>query len=257
MRAILLAAGRGSRMGGLTGEQPKCLVRIAGRTLLDWQLAALRDAGIHDIAIVRGYLADHLQPAGCKFFENPQWAETNMVATLARAGEWLEQHDCLVSYSDIVYHPDILTQLAANPGDLVISHDRHWLPLWRDRFEDPLEDAETLRLDAAGRLAAIGSRAEHLEEIEGQYMGLLKITPNGWDSIRGLLEGLPEADRNRLDMTALLQRLLREGAEIHAIPIHGRWCEVDSGSDLEVYEQRLGQTGEWSHDWRWESALNE
>ena len=149
MRAIILAAGRGSRMGGLTCEQPKCLTPIAGRTLLDWQLAALRAAGIRDIALVRGYLAHCLQPADCTFFENPRWAETNMVTTLTCADEWLKQHDCLISYSDIVYHPDIITQLSANHSNLVISYDQEWLSLWKERFADPLEDAETFRLDAA------------------------------------------------------------------------------------------------------------
>ena len=117
MRAIILAAGRGSRMGGLTEDHPKCLTPFAGRTLLEWQLGALRAAGIRDIAIVRGYLAESLNPADCIWFENPEWARTNMVSTLACASQWLQRDDCIVSYSDIVYHPAILEQLIFNPGE--------------------------------------------------------------------------------------------------------------------------------------------
>jgi choline kinase len=105
MRSIILAAGRGSRMGDLTEEYPKCLTQFAGRTLLEWQLSALRAAGIRDIAVVRGYRAETINPSGCIWFENPDWAKTNMVSTLACASQWLERDDCIVSYSDIVYHP--------------------------------------------------------------------------------------------------------------------------------------------------------
>ena len=60
MKAIILAAGRGSRMKLLTDETPKCLIKLRGKSLLDWQLSALRAAGITDIAIVTGYRRDLL-----------------------------------------------------------------------------------------------------------------------------------------------------------------------------------------------------
>ena len=173
MRAIILAAGRGSRMGDLTDEHPKCLTQFAGRTLLEWQLSALRAAGIQDIAVVRGYRAETINPGGCIWFENPDWAKTNMVSTLACASQWLERDDCIVSYSDIVYHPEILQRLILHPGEVVISYDRQWLPLWSERFENPLMDAETFRLRQNGALESIGDRAQAVSDIQGQYMGLL------------------------------------------------------------------------------------
>jgi choline kinase len=253
MYAIILAAGRGSRMGGLTSEQPKCLTTIAGRTLLDWQLAALREAGLNEIAVVRGYQAQQLKPSGCTFFENTKWSNTNMVATLACAREWLNRDDCLIAYSDILYHPDIITKLARHPGDLVISHDRDWLSLWRERFANPLEDAETFRCDTRGRLCEIGGRADTLEAIESQYMGLIKTTPAGWRQIQNLLANKSSEERNRLDMTAMFQRLIEQGVEIDAAPIRGRWCEVDCKNDLDIYQRHIAQANGWRHDWRWEA----
>ena len=145
MRALILAAGRGSRMRALTQDRPKCLVPIAGRPLLYWQLAALRAAGLRQIAIVRGYLAEYLTPPGCTLLDNPRWAQTNMVATLTCADDWLQADSCIVSYADIVYHPDHVRALAQAPGDLAITYDRLWQELWADRFHDPLRDAETFR----------------------------------------------------------------------------------------------------------------
>ena len=85
-------------------------------------------------------------------------------------------------------------------------------------------------------------------------MGLLKISPAGWRRIEVILDDLPKAWRDRLDMTSLLQLLLEDGAEINATPTQGRWCEVDSETDLRLYEERLGRPN-WEHDWRWEDTV--
>ena len=82
MKAIILAAGRGSRLKGLTDDRPKCLVELGGVRLLDWQLAALKAAGIEDVVVVTGYRADLLQAEGVRTIHNPDWARTNMVRSL-------------------------------------------------------------------------------------------------------------------------------------------------------------------------------
>jgi L-glutamine-phosphate cytidylyltransferase len=254
MRALILAAGRGSRMRSLTRHRPKCLVPFAGRPLLHWQLAALRAAGLDQIAIVGGYLREALVAPGCTHLDNPRWAQTNMVATLACADAWLRADSCIVSYADIVYHPNHIRALARVLGDIAITYDRLWKQLWIERFNDPLGDAETFRRAADGTLTEIGGRAESLQAIEGQYMGLLRFTPASWARIRGWLEALPPAARDRLDMTGLLRRLLAQGTRIDTVPVEGRWCEVDSDEDLALYESRLNDLKPWRHDWRWEKA---
>ena len=90
MIAIILAAGRGSRMKSMTDERPKCLVEVKGRTLLDRQINAIKTAGIKQISIVTGYKRELLSINGIKEFHNSNWAETNMVSSRACADEWLE-----------------------------------------------------------------------------------------------------------------------------------------------------------------------
>ena len=97
MKAIILAAGRGSRMRELTNERPKCLVELKGKSLLDWQLEALREAGIKKIAIVTGYKREMLAYRGLVEFHNTRWAETQMVSSLACAAHWLKTGPCIVS----------------------------------------------------------------------------------------------------------------------------------------------------------------
>jgi choline kinase len=150
-----------------------------------------------------------------------------MVTSLATASAWLEETECVVSYGDILYHPDIVTQLSRAEGEIAIAYDRLWQDLWSRRFADPLEDAETFAVDGQGRLLDIGGRAQAAEEIQGQYMGLLKFTQSGWSRIVSALAALPPERRESLDMTGLLSHLLEKNAPIQTT------------------------NAPWQHDWRW------
>lgn len=237
MKAIILAAGRGSRMGGLTQDQPKCLTELRGRALLDWQINSLQAAGITEIGIVSGYRGELLERAGITRFVNPRWEQTNMVSSLTLAADWLRSDTCLVSYGDIVYPPTAVTALIQAHGPLLITYDRDWLSLWRARFDDPLNDAESFQLDAAGQLFDIGRRGVSLDQIQGQYMGLLRFEPAGWHQVEAQLASLEPFSRDKLDMTSLLRQLLQNGIQIGTQAISGGWLEVDSQSDLQAAEQ--------------------
>lgn len=240
MRAVILAAGRGSRMGEVGDARPKCLVELIGKPLLERQLAALRAGGAAEIAVVRGYRAEMIERPGLVYFHNPRWAETNMVMSLAAAAPWLAAGTVIVSYADIFYRRELVAALAAAPGDLVISFDRQWRALWSRRFADPLADAETFRRDAAGRLVEIGGKTKNVADIEGQYMGLIKFTPAAWCEVTALIAGLEPAVRDRLDMTGMIRRLLERNYPVATLGTDGQWGEIDNPSDLALYERMVG-----------------
>ncbi len=236
MKAIILAAGRGSRMKTMTDAKPKCLVELHGEALLDHQLRSLRAAGIKEIVIVTGYRADMLRGRADAEFHNPRWAETNMVASLASASKWLEETPCIISYSDIFFDPSAVTSLMETEANIAITFDPDWERLWRDRFGDPLLDAETFRKAEDGTLLEIGKRPERIEDVEGQYMGLLRFTPAGWSEVQALRHSLTKESRDKLDMTGTLQAVLERGNQkIIAVPYSGSWGEIDSAEDLAVY----------------------
>lgn len=238
MKAVILAAGRGSRMKGLTDDRPKCLVELNGRPLLDLQVAALRGAGCNAVAVVAGYRGDLLEGRGLSIFTNPRWAETNMVVSLTCAASWLEAGPCLVSYGDIFYTAETARRLAGTEADIAISYDPDWLALWSARFADPLSDAETFRLRPDGTMTDIGRRPSGLHEVEGQYMGLLRFTPAGWARFTAHLETVGPEAAAKLDMTSMLGALITGGATVRAVPVDGSWGEVDSASDLKLYADR-------------------
>jgi L-glutamine-phosphate cytidylyltransferase len=242
MRALILAAGRGSRMGALGDVRPKCLVELDGRPLLDRQLAALRAGGARDIGIVRGYRKDMLNDPALTYFDNERWSQTNMVMSLACAAEWLRAGPVIVSYADIFYRGELIRGLAGAPGALVISYDRRWRELWTRRFADPLSDAETFRIDPSGRLLEIGGKTADIDDIQGQYMGLLKFTPPAWTAIERVLASLEPAVRDRLDMTGLIRRLIAENAlAISTYGTDGEWGEIDNAGDVALYQTMLAE----------------
>lgn len=247
-RGLILAAGRGTRLGPLTDRRPKCLVRLVGRTLLDWQLSALQKAGIKEIAIVTGYRAAQVASPRVATFLNPAFATTNMVASLWCARGWLRAAPCIVGYGDIVFHSGIVTALLRASPSIAIAYDVAWRALWEARFDRPEDDAESLRVRGS-RVVEIGGRINDLAAVDGQYIGLLRFTPPGWRRVEQRLRQLDDGDLQRLDMTALLARLVDAGVRIGAVAIRGRWCEVDSPRDLALYRAKL-RTRAWSHDWR-------
>ena len=239
MKAIILAAGRGSRMKSLTDEQPKCLVELKGKALLDWQLVALREAGINQIAIVTGYKRELLVSRGLKEFYNARWAETNMVSSLACAQEWLQAEPCIVSYSDIFYSAQAVKSLINSQAILAVTYDKNWLELWKQRFGNPLLDAETFRLNSDNTLAEIGNKPKTVEEVQGQYMGLLQFTPQSWDEVLRIRTKLSSAECDRMHMTGTLQRVIEAGRiAIEAIPYELAWGEIDSAEDLMAYQNQ-------------------
>ena len=238
MKAIILAAGRGSRMGEKTADLPKCLMKLWGKTLLERQLAAIRKGGIEDICVVTGYLAEKVKASQPEltFFHNESWADTNMVSTLLKAEKWLLSDDCLISYADIVYEAEAVRLLVESTADIAVAYYTDFLQLWQKRFANPLDDLETFKTDKEAYLTEIGHRTASLEDIQGQYMGLLRITPAGWAKIRRAMAGDLPKPLAKTDMTALLSYLLLQGIKVKAIPYGGLWLEVDSPTDLALYE---------------------
>ena len=130
--------------------------------------------------------------------------------------------------------------LADTPGQLVISYDRAWRRLWTRRFANPLADAETFRINAAGQLLEIGGKMTRIEDIEGQYMGLLKFTPAAWSAVEALLSTLDAPIRDRLDVTGLVRRLLAaKELPIGTFGTDGQWGEIDNPEDVALYQDMV------------------
>lgn len=128
MRAFIFNSGRGSRLGALTAERPKALVPLAdGETLLARQLRLLGSAGVHDVVISTGYLAEQIEAATAPFaakgmrfgfVHNPDYQQTNAIVSLERAADYVRGEDLLMLHGDLVFDEgwirDVLAADATN-----------------------------------------------------------------------------------------------------------------------------------------------
>ena len=250
MRLIILAAGTGSRLAPLTDDRPKCLVPVAGRPLLEWQLDAAAEVGVERVVVVGGYRSEQIEKYPVTLEVNGRYAETNMVRTLFHARVHFGDH-FVMSYGDIAFAPSVLRAVIEHRAPVSVVIDREWRQYWQQRFDDPLEDAETLRLDPEGRLLEIGQKPRSLDDIEAQYIGLVGFHGAG---VVALIETYEDAQReqaagarpfggtrslDRLYMTDLLQAMIQRRHTLQSRPITGGWIQVDSPSDLSVGERLI------------------
>ncbi|WP_416860433.1 sugar phosphate nucleotidyltransferase [Helicobacter ganmani] len=250
MKAMILAAGFGSRLMPLTQENPKCMVEYRGKKLIDYEIGALKDAGIKEIAVVGGYLFAVLKNyVESQFnikniYQNLEFNKTNMVQTLFCAREFIEscithKQDLIISYADIVYSAEIVRSLMQSDEPLSIVVDKNWRTLWEKRFENPLLDAETLKI-REGKVIELGKKPKSYEEIEGQYIGLFKFSYHFLPQVLGFYDSLDRnamydgKDFDNMYMTSFLQGLINAYGGAQVVEINGGWCEIDFKSDLEV-----------------------
>lgn len=239
MRAIILAAGEGSRLRPLTNDRPKCMVEYNGRPILDYQLDAMRQLGIKKITIIKGYKEDRVKYPGVDYVVNSRYAETNMVYTLFCAEKFFDD-DLIISYGDILYGPSILKPVLDSPEDFAVAVSTSWRELWARRMDNPLEDAETMKIDGHGNILELGKKPRSYEEIQGQYMGLFKICLPLVEKVKKFyheLSPLALYDNRpfeKMFMTSFIQEMINRGTEVKAVRVSAEWLEVDSPKDLEV-----------------------
>lgn len=262
MRVVVLVAGKGTRMGS---SIPKPLTNFAGKPLLVRQLESLRP-WVSDIALVTGYAegsyAGLARQWSLTIFKDESYRTGNMVSSLLAAREWFDgKEDLLVSYGDIAFSPRVVRAIIdANSREMSLPVNTCWRPLWEARFNDPLTDVESLRM-TEGRVSALGARPSSLDDVEGQYMGMIFIPKNRQADLIVSLQRQVE-DNPKVSMTEALSNLIEEGMEVRPIFVNGGWLEVDTPSDLLLYIRLLadGSLHKLIHDdqsyWKSESELS-
>ena len=239
MKAIILAAGLGSRLRHLTLDRPKAMLEIDGRSLIDRQLDTFRSLGIDDITVVTGHHADRFRLNGVKTRHNDDYPNNNILLSLMYARDQLDD-DVIVSYSDIVYGRSIVEALLDADGDIVAVCDADWEDAYVGRTEHPVEQAENVVI-ADGLVSRIG---KHLaaDEADGEFIGLLRLSQAGTATLRATFDdvaarhaGRPFQSAQRFEtayLTDMLQELIERGHEVRPVMIHGGWREIDTIEDF-------------------------
>ncbi|MCI9138305.1 phosphocholine cytidylyltransferase family protein [bacterium 1XD42-8] len=260
MKIIILAAGQGTRLRPLTDNQPKCMVEVKGKSLIERQLLTMYSCGIEeeDITIVGGYksevLKKRLENTKIHFSINENFPSTNMVYSLMCAKDLMEgEEDIIISYGDILYSKEVFEKVLASEEDMSVIVDDGWYEYWSERCENPLDDAETLMFDKMDYLTEIGQKTEDRSKVQSQYIGLMRFRRQGLKAMLDLCkeakkrsqEGqkLWSTERNyeKMYMTDLLQGLIEEGHKLKAVHIQRGWYEIDDCDDLKIVEAKLDE----------------
>jgi L-glutamine-phosphate cytidylyltransferase len=245
-KAIIVAAGRGRRLGPETDELPKCMVRIGGRPILHRQVEALGAAGADDFVVVRGYLGERIAApaARLRFVENPGWAENNILASLLYATDEMTG-GFLFSYSDIVFATEHARRVAAAPGTVALVIDRRWRDAYVGRELHPVSEAELARVEQTPdgpRVTRVGKGLVAPEEAAGEFIGLARFAPDGAAALQEVWREAMErglevpfgaaATLRNAYLSDALNALADRGVPLHPVFIDGGWREIDTEEDL-------------------------
>lgn len=246
MKAIIVAAGRGRRLGPETSEIPKCMVAVGGRSILHRQIDALRAAGATDFVIVRGYLGDRISAPGVslRFVDNPEWQSNNILASLIFAAHEMDG-DFLFSYSDIVFAPLHARLAAASRGDVGLIIDRRWRDTYQGRVQHPVSEAElaSVRTTSGGDVVdRVGKNVVSPEQAIGEFTGLAKFSAAGAASLKqvwkdALAHGLEHpfgraAHLRQAYLSDALNAMADRGTTLIPLLVDGQWREIDTEEDL-------------------------
>lgn len=228
-KAIILSAGKGSRLLPLTAEQPKCLIDFSGRSLLDWQLDALSAAGVREIVVVTGFRDDLVDAVaarrpGVRTLFNPFYHVADNLGSVWMARAEFEGDTLLLNGDTLIAETLVAKVLRADTGAIAVTVD-----------EKESYDADDMKVLRDGdRLRRIGKALE-----PGQYnaesIGLLAFRGAGPRMFAAQVEAMMRRpDGTRRWYLRAIDELAQQGADVRTVSIHGEaWQEVDFPEDLD------------------------
>ena len=239
MKAIILSAGQGSRLGHLTDDRPKCLIEFGGRTLLDRQLDTLAANGITESVVVTGFRDDQIERAldrrraagegpSVRTVFNPFFKVADNLGSLFLVREELKGN-CLVWNGDTLVSNTLMAKVIGNQrSGICVTVDR------KDGYDD--DDMKVVRDDDTGRLRAIGKRIA--SGVNAESIGLLAFRNGGAERFAQAIEReMRTAEGTTVWYLRVIHYMAQEG-EIWTLDINGeQWGEVDFPEDVALAEE--------------------
>ena len=238
MKAVILAAGQGTRIRSVHGECPKCLIDVDGETILDHQIDGLLQAGIEKIAIVVGYEKEQIirhvharigrRPTPkIEFIENPAFAITNNIYSLWLAHGWIDGDGFVCLNADVILDAQILKSAMKRNALVSMIVD----PEWRD---------ETMKVIIADGHVVRMSKKISKEEFSGTYIGITLFDQAINARFFGKMQELIEAGRVNEFFNVAVQELVDEGLRVGFTTTAGAaWAEIDDPLDLSFAQQNV------------------
>jgi choline kinase len=239
VRAVILAAGRGSRLLPLTAARPKCLLEVGGVSALRFQIGALARCGVEDVTVVTGFLphlveadlAEHATGADVRTLFNPFYQIADNLASCWMARERMDG-DFLLLNGDTLFEDALLREVLEAPrSSIAVTVDKK-----AEYDEDDMK--VTLR---GTQLVGIGKTLSH-QATDAESIGMLRFMDEGPARFVRKLEAMmrtPEGTRSWF--LKAIDGLAKDGEPIKTISIEGRaWSELDTPDDYERVRALFG-----------------
>jgi phosphoenolpyruvate phosphomutase len=238
--ALVLAASRGAGLEAVTADRPKVMLPVAGKPLLRWLVDGFKEQGINDITVVGGYRTDAIDTAGIKLVVNERYAKTGELASLACAADRL-QANTVISYGDLLFRNYILRDLVESEAEFSVVVDSSQTQSANQSVRDFAHCSADDNRDLFGRKVFLQRVSSDPQTPQGRWIGLLNVRGAGRERLQKTLAQLgTRADLDTLDMPALLNALIEDGAKIEVQYVHGHWRGVN---DLEDFRR----AGDFAH----------
>jgi choline kinase len=241
VRAIIIGAGRGSRLKAMTDSQPKCYAKVGAKRILDWTIDAFDRAGLRDGKVfIGGYQIEQIRRdyPQISFAHNADWMNNNILASLFHAEAYMSG-GFVCAYSDILFRDSVVKDAMAHPGDIVLCVDTRWRDRYADRSQHPEEDAEKVLVEG-DRVVRV-DRELSSEEAGGEYIGVAKFSPRGaemlkehYHRVKKEFAGKPWRQAKVFEKAYLIllyQEMIEKGVTINFIATHGDYMEIDTEED--------------------------
>jgi len=241
-KAIIIAAGLGSRLKSYTENLPKCMLKFGDKTLLERQLEAYRNCGINNISVIRGYKKEKINYEDLRYYENPDFENNNILNSLFYAEEELNGN-VIVAYSDILFEASVVRRLLESQADISIVVDIDWRGYYEGRKEHPIEEAENVIFNANNEVLKIGKILTEKDDVHGEFIGMLKFTPRGAEIFKKHFHRAKEiywdkpyqraAIFQKAYITDIIQDMADLGVPVHCVIIERGWKEIDTVEDYQ------------------------
>jgi len=243
LKAIIIAAGVGSRLGELTKELPKPLVDVNGKSIIERQISLFKKNGINDIIIVTGHQKEKFHFENVEYVYNSLYKEGEQASSLMAAKQKIVG-DVIISFGDIIFDESILHQILTSKNDLVIGVDLDWNKSYEKRIDNSPIMSDFVAIKNGSIMILFRSLKEFNEEYKiAEFIGLMKLSVEGSKIITEKLTTLEKNHMGKFHdaisfkkakIIDLLQELHESKIKIEPINVKGKWCEIDTIQDLEI-----------------------
>jgi len=239
-KALIIAAGLGSRLKKHTENLPKCMLDFGGKTLLQRQLDSYKKNGIKDISLIRGYKKEKINYKGIKYFENTDYKNNNILNSIFYA-EKIINGNIIISYSDILFDTSVVERTLNSNHDISVVVDIDWRGYYVGRKDHPISEAENVIFNSNNEVEKIGKINTGKEEVHGEFIGMIKLSNRGTEIFKEHFHRLKKIYWNKpfqrakifqkAYLTDFIQELVDIGIKVHCVIIESGWKEIDTVED--------------------------